>query len=346
MSPSFDERIKGCLLGGAVGDALGYAVEFLPEEQIFEKYGFQGITEFDTNGTPTACVSDDTQMSLFTAAGLLLAKQRQIPLKCTEKYVTCIAEAYADWFTTQIERYPPKAPPATPLGNESGMYHRRAPGGTCLAETGELKKGKPPSTMEAPSNFSKGCGGVMRVAPIGFGIDNTEISLAEIDLLAAKATALTHGHPLAYIPSAALVHIIHSIIYDNLTPADAVQSALMAMPMIFSKSQHMDDFILLMQKAVALSTYDLDDLDAIHELGTGYCGHDNLAIAVYCSLKYSNDYEAAMIAAVNHGGDSDSTGSVTGNIMGAYLGCSAIPGKYLEKLELKQVILEIAEHFL
>ena len=40
------DKFRGCLVGGAAGDALGYAVEFLREEQIFSKYGDKGITEY------------------------------------------------------------------------------------------------------------------------------------------------------------------------------------------------------------------------------------------------------------------------------------------------------------
>lgn len=81
----------------------------------------------------------------------------------------------------------------------------------------------------------------------------------------------------------------------------------------------------------------------IRELGQGWVAEETLAIAIYCALKYSNDFDKALIASVNHSGDSDSTGAVTGNILGAYLGLSGIPEKYLKNLELKNVILELAD---
>lgn len=63
------DKYRGCLIGGAAGDALGYAVEFDREDAIFSKYGEEGITEYDLkNGV--AQISDDTQMSLFTATGI------------------------------------------------------------------------------------------------------------------------------------------------------------------------------------------------------------------------------------------------------------------------------------
>ena len=116
-----------------------------------------------------------------------------------------------------------------------------------------------------------------------------------------------------------------------------------AMERLFPDANHIDTFVSLMRKAIELSEENLDDLDAIRELGQGWVAEETLAIAVYCALKYSQDFEKAIIASVNHSGDSDSTGAVTGNILGAYLGMKAIPQKFLDNLELKDVILEIAD---
>ncbi len=71
------DKFRGCLLGGAAGDALGYAVEFKQESRIFSQYGERGITEYELrNGV--AQISDDTQMTLFTATGLLIGTTRGI----------------------------------------------------------------------------------------------------------------------------------------------------------------------------------------------------------------------------------------------------------------------------
>ena len=75
----------------------------------------------------------------------------------------------------------------------------------------------------------------------------------------------------------------------------------------------------------------------------GWVGDEALAIAVYCVLKYSGDIDNALIAAVNHNGDSNSTGAITGNIIGAQGGFSGIPAKYTEKLELRDLIIEVAD---
>ena len=105
----------------------------------------------------------------------------------------------------------------------------------------------------------------------------------------------------------------------------------------------MKEFLALMEKAVRLAGRSPDDLTAIHQLGEGWVAEETLAIAVYCALKYPDDFEKAIVASVNYNGDSDSTGAVTGNILGAYLGYDALPGFYLRDLELRDIILEVAE---
>ena len=70
-----NDRIRGSLTGGAIGDALGYPVEFLSWSNIQNKYGAMGITRYDTADNGLAFVSDDTQMTLYTACGMLNAKK-------------------------------------------------------------------------------------------------------------------------------------------------------------------------------------------------------------------------------------------------------------------------------
>lgn len=333
-------KFKGCLIGGAVGDALGYAVEFLPAGSIFKKYGENGITEYELRHG-VAEISDDTQMTLFTATGLLVGTTRGMTRGIMGDYAECyIAYSYRDWYRTQTEKYPlPEEYHYSWLVNVPEMFSRRAPGNTCLSALAQGGNG----TFENPLNHSKGCGGIMRVAPIGLYFCDKRHEPEEIDIIGAKAAALTHGHELGYIPAAMLVHIILRISEYGDTILEAVKDAMCMMPSIFPKAKHMDELLTLIQKAIVLSEEGMDDLDAIRQLGEGWVAEETLAIAVYCALKYSDDFEKSIIAAVNHDGDSDSTGAVAGNILGAALGIDAIPQKYLNDLELKDIILEIAE---
>ena len=96
------DRIRGSLIGGAVGDALGYPVEFMDSGEILVRYGGEGITRFELDHGGFALVSDDTQMTLFTANGLLNARKQEILPKFG------IGRAYIEWYLTQIGQKSPK----------------------------------------------------------------------------------------------------------------------------------------------------------------------------------------------------------------------------------------------
>ena len=173
-------------------------------------------------------------------------------------------------------------------------------------------------TIEHPINQSKGCGGVMRVAPIGLYFAGRDLGMDESDLLGAQAAALTHGHELGYIPAAAFVHIIRMLVEDEtVTIKEVVLDSITAMQQLFPQAKHLHEYTEIMRKAVRLAESEQSDLEAIYQLGEGWVAEETLAIAVFCAIRYSDDFEKAIIAAVNHNGDSDSTGAVTGNILGA-----------------------------
>lgn len=334
------DKFRGCLLAGAAGDALGFEVEFLSEEAIFERFGETGITEYYLH-RGVAEISDDTQMTLFTATGLLLGTTRGMNRGIMGSYENYIRLSYKDWLRTQTDMFPlPKEYHYSWLINISQMFSRRAPGNTCMSALMCEEVG----STENPINRSKGCGGVMRVAPIGLYYCDKHCSIDDSDTIGAEAAAITHGHTLGWLPAVALVHIIRRLAEnEEETILDAVLDSMEAIKRRYANTENADILLSLMQKAIDLSYSKLDDLDAIHLLGQVWVAEETLAIAIYCSLKYPKDIERALIAAVNHGGDSDSTGAVTGNILGASLGVEGIPQKFIESLELRDVILEIAD---
>jgi ADP-ribosylglycohydrolase len=75
---SISNRCRGCLLGGAVGDALGAPVEFMSHSQIVSRFGPHGIRDFAPAYGRTGAITDDTQMTLFTAEGLRRAHLRHV----------------------------------------------------------------------------------------------------------------------------------------------------------------------------------------------------------------------------------------------------------------------------
>lgn len=335
------DKFQGCLIGGAAGDALGYTVEFLSENHIFSKFGSAGITEYQLHNGK-AWISDDTQMTMFTANGLLFGITRGHMRGIMGPYPGYVALAYREWYKTQTESFTHcnRSSSSCWLLNVPELFATRAPGYTCLSAIEDGCCG----SIEKPINNSKGCGGVMRVAPIGLYFGDSCLASLAVDLIGADVAALTHGHEMGYIPASMLVHIIRLVSHnDEITLKDAVLDSMTAVKMLFPEATTLPDFLILIGKAVELAERDIADLDAIHQLGEGWVGEEALAIAIYCALKYSDVFDKALIAAVNHSGDSDSTGAITGNILGAYLGLSGIPKKYTDNLELVDVLTELAD---
>ena len=333
-------RIRGCLLGGAVGDAFGYPVEYLTFEQIQKKYGKAGILGYDlTNGF--AEISDDTQMSLFTANGLLLGKTRGCMRGVMGPYAGYLAIAYLDWVKTQrLTRPDPEHRSYCWLYHVPELRHRRAPAATCVQVLTDRNIG----TIEQPCNHAKGSGGVMRVAPIGAYLDPRQTAQTEIDRLGAEAAAITHGHPMGWMSAAALVHLINCIIYCGAQPEDwpdLLSDTVSAMVQLFP-GYPTDPLLPLLKKAQQLASSEYSDREVLESLGGGWNGDEALAMAVFCAVRYGTDFEGSIIAAVNHSGDSDTVGSICGNLQGAILGLDAIPEYDLEPLELRSVIDEIA----
>ena len=332
------QKILGCLLGGAAGDALGYAVEFDRESTIFARYGTLGIRKYALIDGK-AIFSDDTQMTLFTAEGILLAED---PYN-EQAYISGMYQAYREWLYTQEKAC--KVAKKIWLTDIPELNEKRAPGITCL---NALRSGVLGSISE-PINHSKGCGGVMRVAPIGLFYSLEKRSIDDIDWMGAQTAALTHGHPLGYIPAAGLVHIVNRAMYrPEMNLFQIINDMIEIVPALFMDEYPEDSrvFETLMKKAVDLAETDISDLNAIHQLGEGWVGEEALAIAVFCALKHRDNFDEALISAVNHNGDSDSTGAITGNILGTYLGIEGIPEKYISNLELKEILEKVANRLM
>ena len=280
-------------------------------------------------------------MTLFTAAGILARSEKGL--------LYDIELSYFDWLVTQYYSYEDAKKISRKnnswLRNIPELYSTRAPGNTCLSALKQrLREGvKPESFIESGINNSKGCGGVMRVAPIGF---IGGISAEQAGMIAAEASAVTHSHSLGYMPSFVLAYIVKRL-YDSGADADlktVVQESEDAVCRAFPDDPNLEKLTDIIDLAIRLSENDNNDLDNIHQLGEGWVAEETLAIALYCSLRYRNDFAKAIITSVNHKGDSDSTGAVTGNILGALVGYESIDRKWTADLELLDVILKMSDN--
>ena len=353
LTPRTKDQVLGCMVGGAVGDALGYAVEFSSYGSIVKQYGEKGITRYALDRHGLAQISDDTQMSLFTAAGILLGMTRGYMRGIMGRIDTYCRCTYLDWLHTQewTSRHE-DARVDSWLMDVPELYSRRAPGNTCLSALHSIEEGK------EPRNNSCGCGGVMRTAPLA--LLNQLHGYSDGDKLycnmcAAEAARITHKHPLGFIPSAILNDILMQILEDSgrRRIEEYVEEALLRLHEIVSQEDEGKKYgelwpdeirkqKRLLKKALDLAATDIEDHYAIESIGGGWTGHEALAIAIYSAAKHRDSFEDAVVSCVNHSGDSDSTGAICGNIMGCLLGRNAIPAYYTEKLELLGVIEEMA----
>lgn len=343
MGRDRQDAFRGCLLGGALGDALGYTVEFMRLKEIKRKYGPNGIQELECKNGP-AIISDDTQMTLFTGAGLLEAKGRGARLNETQ-WQNALWDLMKEWYDTQDFKKKVKKRYSW-LWEVNELHARRAPGNTCMrALSGQLG----PGTLEEPLNNSKGCGGVMRVAPVGLFYPPNQYDRKEILRAGALAAVQTHGHVLGFLPAGMHALIVSGAVYEpekglkNIV-REALEETVAFGRELLPLNIQVSRFRDLIEKAVTLSESEEKPETALKELGEGWAGDDALADAVYCALRFQDDFHRALTASVNHDGDSDSTGAVAGNILGAYLGYEKIRSAFsTENLELRDVILKMAD---
>ena len=330
-----DERIRGCMLGGAIGDALGASIEFDSIEEIRRLHGPDGLTDYAEAYGRTGAITDDTQMALFTAVGLMQALARYRG-KGIVNVPMMVDLAYSRWLATQGEaslRWPNT--PAVLLEDMAdadvvALNQRRAPGNTCISALRAERMG----TVDEPLNDSKGCGGVMRIAPVG-------LSTAEQPFdTGCDIAAITHGHPSGYLAAGALAQLIRGI-SDGLS----LDRALDSVEGILRRRWRHEEALEALHAARALAASGTEPgPETVETLGEGWVAEEALAISVYCAL-VARDFSRGVLLAVNHSGDSDSTGAITGNILGALLGYEALPAAWLDGLEFRDTIETLCRDF-
>jgi ADP-ribosyl-[dinitrogen reductase] hydrolase len=386
----------GCLLGGAVGDALGASIEFSSLALIRAKHGPEGLQTMQFAYGRFGAFTDDTQMTLFTAEGLLDAiADGAVTMNA---YVRAHHEASLRWLLTQGEeplRHPDsRFPPAAQEGHAAAadptvegssgqavgrathragamnllqiaaLHSRRGPGGTCLSALGSGRMGTP----ENPLNDSKGCGGVMRMAPVGLfvrapglvpapptpepaaplcvadpavlphpvstGVDPDEVAFE----LGSRCAAVTHGHPSGYQAAGALAHLI-----SRLVAGDPLEAALRRAIRALRDHPQGDECAAALEGALAAWHSDRPITpETLESIGGGWVAEEALAVSMFCSLAAGGDFRRGVLLAANHSGDSDSTAAITGNIMGALLGLGSIPDEWVRQVELGDVVKKSA----
>lgn len=297
-----ERKLRGYLFGAACADALGRPVEHLTLEQIKGKYGDQGILEVP----PDAFWTDDTQLMLVLARGLLYGAELELP-----ELMDKIAEELVLWLDE-----PDLGAGATSRGAalnlRDGIHWSRS------------------------GINSKTCGSLMRIGILGFIFRNDPEKLVKAASLSGR---ITHIHPTADAASIAGAYAV-KLALDGTVPED------MFLPLLRVTEGISDEFTEALKGSYELAHSNLSDKAAIQKIGQGWYADETFALAYFCILRYPNNYKKAVRNAVNITGDSDSVGSVTGGILGARLGIGAVPTSWIEALKEKEKLEEMVKPLL
>ncbi len=321
------DNYSGCLAGIAIGDALGSPVKYESIDQIRETYGLKGITDLVLD-RGKARISEDTQLTMFTADGLIKSalQQKNADDMPDLKYVY---DAYLDWYLTQNEKFEPSKKGW--ISNIENLYRKRGYRLACYKALGKGKAG----TMYMPVNSSKDADGVMRTAPIGLKYYKTP---AIAFRLGADCAALTNGSPAAYLSAG-----LYSAIIANIIQGKDIRTAVDDSLKILKFYNNSEDIEKLVDTAKKLADSHLIPRTAIKKIGAGWNADEAIAIGIYSALKFPEDYSKAVITAVNHSGNSNTTGGIAGGLTGAYLGIKQIPYDWKKKTELVSEVNEISQ---
>src|SRR5262249_37421461 len=242
-----------------------------------------GITGYDAAYGRRGAITDDTQMTLFTAEGLLRAIARRRH-KGVCHPASVIHHAYIRWLRTQGEwsrsHFSQDEMDGWLIG-APGLHSRRAPGNTCLSAL----RGEEMGEMQRPLNNSKGCGGVMRVAPVGLMAEDEEEAFSH----GCKAAAITHGHPSGYYSAGSFAAIIYHLMSETSLP-EAVELALRILER--PENEEHEECAEAVHQAVALWGDGglKPSPEVIERLGGGWVGEEALAISLYCALAAQDDF--------------------------------------------------------
>ncbi|MFJ7204671.1 ADP-ribosylglycohydrolase family protein [Streptomyces sp. NPDC098789] len=330
----FRSRVRGALLGSALGDALGAPIAGLSLDGIRETHGPQGLTEPAPAHGRRGAVTAATQLTLFTVDGLIRAHVRRDTGAWHPP--TDVHRAYLRWAATQHDWGPDERRKENGwLAHEEWLYARRGPDRACMTGFGDEILG----TLEQPKNpTARDAGAMVRSAPFGLLVGWEPALVLQ---LAVECATQSHGHPTAYLSAGALAVIVH-----GLTRGESLDAAVQRALGLLGSRAGQQPVTDALQRATAAVTRGVPSPEIIASLspGDGHGAEDALAAAVYCAL-VAEDVRHGLRLAVNHGGNSTATGALCGALLGALHGETALPAPWLADLEGRPTLLELADDF-
>ena len=298
-------RFRGVMAGLAVGDALGFPVEFIGADEIRRRHGPRGVTDFvPSNAHPAGAYTDDTQMSMAVANALIRAGDRSL-----DDVMGAMGGELVAW--------------------AESPDNNRAPGSTTMSACRRLASGRPWRESGIPE--SKGCGSAIRTAPIGLYYHTDRDRLLEVG---AASSLPTHGHPCA-IAGAQANALAVSLALEQTPPETILETLIEAGGAICR------EFALKLEQVPTVLALPPDG--AFDQLGDAWVAEEALACAMYCVMRSPDDYRTTVLTGANASGDSDSIASIAGGISGALNGIEAVPEEWVASVENSIGLLDTAD---
>ena len=332
------KAFEGCLLGLAVGDAMGYTVDSHTWSEIQEDYGPYGLRGYDSNNGFVS-VTSYTQLAAFTVNGLLLGLTRGQMRGQMAPYIQYVGHALREWATTQ------RRGQKLPLNHCWLTIQPDLCEHFCMdTRMLDILSKKRLGTPEEPRNSCAGPQSLTTAIGVGLFFHPDRTDQKEIDRLGAEAVALTYGNPEAFLSGAVLSHMISRLVQDPGQPLlQLIQEAMDALRMQFGHEYSQAyEICNELKMAVSLARGLYHDHAEIMEKLRCETASQCLAGACYACLIGGEDLDASMIVAVNHSGRSAAVGAITGAIQGIRLGKQALPDFYLEDIQPVPLLAELA----
>ena len=331
------QMIRGCLLGLAVGDAMGNTVDARSLYEICRDYGPNGLLGYDlVNGY--ADVTSYTQIAAFSANGLLMALTAGKMTGHMAPPVKYMMLAVQEWGRSQ--RYCQPERNRCWLSNVPQMRRRRCMDSRMIEVFDKGLVG----TMEEPASRSDHPGALTEVVPMVLLQQQLGYSDAQLLENAARIVAMTHG-PESFLCAAVLACAMKILLRNpSCSPQELIQETADTVLLQFGNQYGSTAKVweLLQLARFLAENEEISGTDAMEQLGCRTAA-EVLAGVCYACIRSRGDFDAAMILAVNHSGRSAAVGALTGALMGMMLGERALPDFYLECLEVTQYLQELAD---
>lgn len=338
-----DDRFEGAMVGSAIGDAFGYPLQEMTYDEICERFEDIGAMELAVSGkTGTALFTDATQLSLFTADGILWASEND---KAYDEICTSyVFYSYQLWLYMQTK---------TVAGKEySWLFERpKKEMSQLLRVKGLTKKRFMHDTnvkallaahndnfgrLSSPVNENFDNCALKRVTSVGlFYGEDPEMAFR----MGCDFGAITHSHPDGYLPCGVYAAVLSGLV-NGKEPEEAIESAL---DILCGYDGH-ERCYNAVKNAVAMANSDeVDPQEGVQRLGLGVDAIEALAIAMFSFVLHQGSFRFAIELAANHDGDSAACAAVTGGLMGAYYGERELPKPWLKKLQHRALIETYAD---